>query len=40
MTDAAEAYATAAGEAFWAEAGRIARERVTPAARTPGRSSR
>jgi len=40
MTDATEAYFTAAGEAFWAEAERIARERVTPAARTPGRSSR
>jgi len=40
MTDATEAYVTAAGEAFWAEAERIARERVAPAARTPGRSSR
>lgn len=40
MTDATEAYFTAAGEAFWAEAERIARERVTPAARTPGRSTR
>ena len=40
MTAATEAYFTAAGEAFWAEAERIARERVTPAARTPGRSSR
>jgi hypothetical protein len=37
MTDATEAYFTAAGEAFWAEAERIARERVTPAARTPGK---
>jgi hypothetical protein len=40
MTGATEAYFTAAGEAFWAEAERIARERVTPAARTSGRSSR
>lgn len=40
MAGAAEAYVTAAGEAFRAEAERIARERVTPAARTPGRSSR
>ena len=37
MTAATEAYFTAAGEAFWAEAERIARERVTPAARTPGK---
>ena len=40
MTGATEAYVTAASEAFCAENGRIARERVTPAARTPGRSSR
>ena len=39
MGDATEAYFTAAGEAFWAEAERISRERVAPATRTPGRSS-
>jgi hypothetical protein len=39
IADATEAYFTAARGAFRAEAGRIARERVTPAARTPGRRS-
>lgn len=39
LTDAADAYFAAAGEAFWAEAERIARDRATQAARTQEKST-